>query len=70
MPSSLRSDIETAINMHSRENDSNTPDFILAEYMLDCLNAFEKCSRRREEWYGKSLSINGDQEFEVTSNAT
>lgn len=50
-------DIESAINRASKENDSNTPDFILAEYISDCLNAFTKASRAREKWYGKSLSI-------------
>lgn len=57
MSESLRKDIERAINCHSAENGSNTPDFILAEYLTDCLAAFDKTSRAREKWYGKSLSI-------------
>jgi len=28
------------INKYSKENDSNTPDYILAEYMINALNAF------------------------------
>ncbi len=48
---SLDKDIECLINKHSREQDSNTPDFILAEYLMACLGAFEVASNRREGWY-------------------
>lgn len=51
--SRLRKDIEQAINKHSIENGSGTPDFILAEYLTDCLRAFDKATVRREEWYGR-----------------
>ena len=47
----LGKDIECLINKHSREQDSNTPDFILAEYLMGCLSAFEVASNRREVWY-------------------
>lgn len=47
----LREDIENAINRNSAENGSNTPDFILAEYLTDCLAAFDKAVLRRAEWY-------------------
>lgn len=52
-------DLAKLINHHSLENGSNTADFILAEYMLNALFAFEAASKYREKWYGKSLSING-----------
>jgi hypothetical protein len=48
----LRSKIESAINSCSAENVSNTPDFILAEFLTDCLAAFDKASWAREKWYG------------------
>ncbi len=48
---SLEKEIGCLINKHSREQDSNTPDFILAEYLLACLGAFEVASNRREGWY-------------------
>jgi hypothetical protein len=51
--SALRQDIESAINRHSRENASDTPDFLLAEYLTDCLAAYEKATRERERWYGR-----------------
>lgn len=49
---SLRDEIANALNRHSAENGSNTPDFILAEYLLKCLEAFDLASLRREDWYG------------------
>jgi hypothetical protein len=48
----LREELKRAINHCSAENGSNTPDFILAEYLTDCLAAFEKASTTREKWYG------------------
>ena len=48
----LREELEIILNRASRENESNTPDFILAEYMLKCLAAAELLINRREEWYG------------------
>lgn len=54
---SMRDEIISAINRNCAENGSNTPDFILAEYLLECLSAFDRASRAREKWYGKELSI-------------
>ena len=59
---SLQDDITGILNFHSREINSNTPDFILAQYLMTCLEAFERASNVRENWYGKHLSINNDQE--------
>ena len=53
MESELREDIEHAINRHSGENSSNTPDFILADYLMDCLAAFDRATQQRENWYGR-----------------
>ncbi len=51
----LEKDIKALLNKHSREDDSNTPDFILAEYLIACLCAFEVASNRREVWYNVEL---------------
>ena len=47
--------LEGLINEESREEDSNTPGFILAELMMGCLDAFELASNKREVWYGVEL---------------
>lgn len=49
--SAFRKDLEHAINKNSRENGSNTPDFILGAYLTDCLEAFDRAFRWREKWY-------------------
>lgn len=49
----LRRDIEHVINCNSAENGSDTPDFLLAEYLADCLVAFDKAVLAREKWYGR-----------------
>ena len=47
----LRAKIRRAINECSAENGSNTPDFILARFLDDCLLAFDAAVQAREEWY-------------------
>lgn len=49
--SNFREELEHLINKNSMENGSDTPDFILAEYLNDCLKAFDKAVARRTEWY-------------------
>jgi len=46
----FRKELENLINLHSLENGSDTPDFILAEYLVSCLKAFDAAVRRRDEW--------------------
>ncbi len=41
------------INFHSMENGSNTPDFMIAEYLTDCLENFNNTLQKREKWYGR-----------------
>ena len=44
----LVKDIAAVLNSHSRENTSNFPDFVLAAYLLTCLEAFETAIEKRE----------------------
>lgn len=44
------------LNKYSKENGSNTPDFILAEYLTRCLESSDMLIRGREEWYGRKFS--------------
>lgn len=37
----LKEQIKCAINITNSENNSDTPDFILAEFLVNCLRAFE-----------------------------
>ncbi len=47
--------LEALINENSMENGSNTPDFILAEFLIHCLATFDKVTKQRDEWYGVKL---------------
>ena len=53
--SDFKQQVEILINQFSQENGSNTPDFILAGYLLSCLNAFDNAVRKRDQWYGVHL---------------
>ena len=55
----LREGIASAINRVSAENGSDTPDFILADFLAECLTAFDRTVRARSAWYGHHQSING-----------
>ncbi len=44
-------EIECCINRYSSESGSDTPDFILATYLTDTLEVFNKCIRARTSWY-------------------
>ncbi len=56
MKPKLADEIKDAINKVSRENASNTPDYILANYLMGCLSAFEAATNQRDKWYGVQLS--------------
>ena len=47
----FRKELAALINKHSLENESNTPDFILADYLDKCLYAFDSATRDRTKWY-------------------
>lgn len=53
---SMRQELTSLLNRYSVENGSNTPDFILANYLLDALAAFDTAVRDREVWYGRKPS--------------
>lgn len=48
----LQEELAALLNKRSAERRSNTPDFVLAEYMLSCLRAFEQATIARDSWYG------------------
>ena len=46
-------ELRKLINYHSKENESNTPDFILAQYIMGCLSSYNTAIQQRETWYGR-----------------
>jgi hypothetical protein len=51
--------LSAALNRFSAENASNTPDWILAQYLLGCLDAWNTATQQRETWYGRDARPTG-----------
>ena len=54
--SELHKEISELLNEHSKENESNTLDFILAEYLMGCLEVFETVIKPRFKSYEQRIS--------------
>lgn len=48
--SDFEKELAALINRHSIENETDTPDFILARYINDCLNALGTLIDKRDNW--------------------
>jgi hypothetical protein len=56
------------LNEHSAENGSNTPDWILRDFLLDCLSALDRAIKARDSFYGRELEpgcISEDDGLEI-----
>jgi hypothetical protein len=49
--------VKRAINSYSMENGSDTPDFLLADYLTDCLLAYNRVTKKREKYYGREPKV-------------
>jgi hypothetical protein len=61
----FKTELKNLINCHSKENGSDTPDHILADYLIQCLTVFDHAVNMREKWYGRKKPTT----YEVTSLA-
>jgi hypothetical protein len=50
-------ELRDLINRNSKENGSDTPDFILAEFLYGCLILFDRTTKERSRWYGNKDTI-------------
>lgn len=48
----FQEELENLINKHSKENESDTPDFILAKYLNDCLDTYNHAIKSRDKFFG------------------
>lgn len=46
-------ELESLLNAKCQENASDTPDFMLAEYLVGCLKLWNETTTKREIWYGR-----------------
>ena len=51
-PSEFEHELESLLNRYSIENESDTPDFILALFLRRCLNMWASAVQARDRWYG------------------
>ena len=54
--SNFQKELIHLINCACIENESDTPDFILAGFIRGCLDAFNWSVKQRELWYGRKIS--------------
>lgn len=55
----LATELSGLLNRYSQENTSDTPDFVLANFLLACLEAYNNAICAREIWYGeKQVNFN------------
>ncbi|HEU4344769.1 MAG TPA: hypothetical protein VFU31_24740 [Candidatus Binatia bacterium] len=50
-------ELEHLINRHSMDNECNTPDFILAEYLICCLAAYKAAKAANDHWHGAQVIV-------------
>ncbi len=53
--SAFQKEISTIINKFSMESGSDTPDFILAAYLKNCLYAFNDAVKSRDKWFSVDM---------------
>ena len=59
MSDQLARDLAAVLNRHSAENQSGTPDWILADYLIGCLDAWNAATRQRDQWWDTEHKIGG-----------
>ena len=46
-------ELSSLLNKYNKEGGSNTPDYILANYLINCLKNFDSITKQREIFYGR-----------------
>ena len=49
------SELTALLNKYSKENDSDTPNHLLAYYLNNCLTAYNQAVQARERWHGRQV---------------
>lgn len=62
----FQKELLSLLNRHSKENESNTPDFILAEYLVGCLKIFNESVENRRIWYANEKHTTPEAKKEAT----
>lgn len=62
---SFQKELGALLNRHSMENASDTPDFILADYLIGCLRLWNETTQSRDAWYGMNPQPGTDWQNDV-----
>lgn len=54
-PTEFERELSSLLNKHSLENESDTPDFILASYLNKCLEVYNATIKARDKWFGVDM---------------
>lgn len=57
MMEAFRKELAALINKYSLENISDTPGFLVANYLVSCLETYAAIVKRRDAWLGHPLSF-------------
>lgn len=47
----FENELSSLLNKYSLENNSGTPDFLLASFLVQCLKAWEETTISRDAWH-------------------
>lgn len=53
-------ELEELLNKYSKDNDTETPDWLLVEYLSGCLETYKTTIKAREQWFGRGSSPTRD----------
>lgn len=57
-------ELKELINKHSIENHSDTPDWIIANFIVNCLANWTSSTKEREKYYGRDCgSVKASRKF-------
>lgn len=73
-PPSFYEELSALLNKHSKEQTSGTPDYILADYLVGCLDVFDKTILARSQWRGERIDstfdVKYDEKLKITAYDT
>lgn len=55
VPTTFEHELTSLLNRFSKENESDTPDFILSNFVQNALKAYEDAVKARDKWFGVNM---------------
>ncbi len=46
----FRKELEALLNKHEKDTGTTTPDFLLANYLIGCMDVYDLTVRKRDNW--------------------